>query len=185
MKLILNVSIDPHFVALFDAQDCLVDQMSWADFKTGSRHVWDFLEKHQIKSLDFVGGVSGPGGFSTLRVGGAILNALSLKYNIPVHQVRADKVVQALINSDNFILNSFGNGVFIVKSDDLERVEIDEIVEIFQQNPVFTDFLPDHKRSLFVPLELEYDLIKTTLEVLKKQAPQKVFLPDYEFPPVS
>jgi len=185
VKIILNVSVDPHFVALFDATDNLVDQVSWTDFKTGSQRVWDFLEHHKIETLSFIGGISGPGGFSTLRVGGAIINALSLKFGIPVHQARADQVTQALIDSDNFVLNSFGNGVFIGKNNDLKRIEIEEAVEIFQQNPVFIDFLPEHKRALFTPLKTDKDLVKTTLEVLKTHTPRKVFLPDYEFPAVA
>lgn len=185
MKLIINVSLEPHFVALFDADNQLVDQLTWDDFKTGSQRIWDFLEKHQLEYLDFIGGISGPGGFSTLRVGGAIVNALALKFKIPVHQVRADRVVQALVGSDNFILNSFGNGVFLLKNDDLERIETEKAVDMFQQKPVFIDFLPERKRSLFMPLNLEYDLVKITLEVLQDSEPQKIFLPDYEFPAVS
>ena len=131
------------------------------------------------------GGFSGPGGFSTLRVGGAIINALSFRFGIPVHQVRADMVARALLGHDDFVLNSFGSGVFVAKEKQLERVEALEAVEKFQQKSVFIDWLPVDKKAHFVPIEIDKDVIQTTLEILLKVPERTVFLPDYEYPAVQ
>lgn len=179
------MSFAPHFVALFDVDDHLVAHETWEDFRAGGEIVWQFLEKHDIgKSvdLDFIGGVSGPGGFSTLRVGGAIINALGFRFELPVHQVRADHIARELIDCDDFLLNSFGDGVFMPEREKLVRVSIEEI-EI--DTPLFVDWLPEDKKSKFKSLESKKDVVVTTLQVLQEQNSRKVFLPDYEFPAVQ
>jgi len=70
MKFVLNMSFSPHFVALFDAENHLVETISWENFREGSQYVWNFLDKHQIghgTDLTFIGGVSGP--VDSLRCG--------------------------------------------------------------------------------------------------------------------
>ena len=89
MLFVLNTSLDPHFCALFDKDQNLIDQVSWEDRKQDGRSVFEFLEKHPEK-LSFIGGISGPGGFSSLRAASSILQALALKYDLPIHQIRAD-----------------------------------------------------------------------------------------------
>jgi len=185
MKLILNVSFAPHFVALFDADDQPLDILEWDDFRSGGQKVWDFLGTHKIGNgldLTFIGGVSGPGGFSTLRVGGAILNALAHRFDLPVHQARADLIARELIGSDDVVLNSFGDGVFIPDGTDLKRVPV---TEVSKEKPLFIDWLPEDKKSKFKNLKSKKEFITTTLQVLEQQNPTKVFLPDYEYPAVS
>jgi len=185
VKFILNVSFAPHFVALFDVDDGLVASESWDDFRAGGQIVWDFLGKNKIGEdvdLTFIGGVSGPGGFSTLRVGGAIINALGHRFDLPVHQVRADHIARELIGSDDFLLNSFSDGVFVPKAGDLVRMPF---AEVDNSQPLFVDWLPEHKAERFEKLTTDKDLVMTTLQVLKVQTSRKVFLPDYEYPAVS
>lgn len=90
MLFVLNTSVDPHFCALFDEDHNLIDQVSWEDRKQDGSQVFEFLQKHP-ENITFIGGISGPGGFSSLRAAAGILNALSFKYQLPIHQVREDQ----------------------------------------------------------------------------------------------
>jgi len=194
VKFILNTSLDPHFCALFDAQDVLIDSLRWTNRKRTGQIVWDFLEKHEIseKEMNFVGGISGPGGFSNLRVASGILNALSLKFDIPVYLVRADFFLKKFLEKNNktsakFLLNSFSNGVFYCdKNNDLVRITVEEAVKKFGENEIFTGFLPEEKSENFlkkITLNLK-NLEQILLESLKETEPQLQFVPDYEFPAV-
>ena len=205
MKFIINASVDPHFCALFDAQNNLVDKIEWTTRKTDGKNIFDFLQKHNISKLNLslIGGISGPGGFSSLRVTASILNVISLAKNIPIHQVRADIWVSEILKSnnhasENLLLNSFSDGVFSIlktnhepqttnhNSQELIRMTIQEAAKKFKSTPLFVDFLPAEKKELIkeqIKLSLE-DSEKILLEVLEKSESQKTFIPDYEFPPV-
>ncbi len=197
MKFILNTSADPHFCALFDAQNNLIEQKSWTIKRRDGAEVFDFLKKHDIKNLDFslIGGISGPGGFSSLRVGAGILNAISFAKNIPVSQIRADVWISRFLerrgeNPSNFLLNSFSDGVFYCAGETtpfrLQRITIDEAAKKFKNNKMFVGLLPVEKKNKFlkridIPFE---DSAKILLEVLDEAEPRKMFMPDYEFPAV-
>ncbi len=161
---------------------------------------FEFLKKHNIESqnITFLGGVSGPGGFSSLRVGSGILNALAFAKKLPIHQVRADLWIAEFLkqnkeNPDHFLLNSFSDGVFFIEKNAdevsqprLQRININEAAEKFKDQKMFVDLLPAEKQVNF---KSKIDLLfenaeKSLLEVLKKQSPQKDFVPDYEFPAV-
>lgn len=179
------MSFAPHFAVLFDAENTEIARLEWDDFRAGSQYVWDFLDRYKVgteTTLSFVGGVAGPGGFSTLRVSGAIINALAFRFGLPVYQVRADIIARALIGGDGFLLNSFGDGVFVPERGELSRVAV---TQIKSDRPLFIDWLPPDKQVHFVPAIIEADIVKTTLEVLEKVEPRPVFLPDYEFPAVN
>lgn len=194
MKFVLNTSLDPHFCALFDAQGVLLDLLFWENRKKTGEILWEFFKKNNIheKKINFIGGISGPGGFSNLRGAAGVLNALSLKFNIPVYQVRADGFIQTLLKKNNlegerFLLNSFSDGVFFQdKGGDLVRIPVEEAVEKFGENQIFVEFLPKEKQEKFLKkITLEpNDLPEILLESLKKTSPQKQFLPNYEFPAV-
>lgn len=194
MKFILNTSFDFHFCALFDKKNQLVDFHSWENLRRDGVEVWGFLEKHDFPnlSLDFLGGVSGPGSFSSLRTASSILNSLSFFYKLPVHFVRADFVVEAFLRSknisNNFLLNTFGEAVFFRNEvGDLVRISLDLAVEKFGEAVLFCAFLPEKKRNYFHQVE-KISLVgieKSCLEVLLSVRSQKNFVPDYEFPPVS
>ena len=194
MQFILNMSFAPHFCALFDAENALIEKIVWEDFKKGGEEVWEFLDRHKIyeQNLTFIGGVSGPGGFSSLRAGGAILNALSLKFGIPIHQTRADNVLAQFLETHNypssdFLLNSFSGGVFWLEKDRLVRGEIDALPSKITAQPQFVGCLPEEKQKK-VPqtIDLSFEGIEaTTLAVLQKSTAQKIFVPDYEYPAVQ
>ncbi len=193
MKFILNVSVDLHFCALFDADGNLVEKRSWAVKKRDGEEVFEFLQKHDVygMNLTFLGGVSGPGGFTSLRVGAGILNALAVAKKMPVHQVRADVWISAflkLYSEDElaFCLNSFSDGVFHSDSKKLQRITTEEASIKFQDQKMFVAILPENKRELFKnKIDLSFDNAEIVLlDVLKKSASQKLFMPDYEFPAV-
>ncbi len=189
MQFVINTSLEPFGCALIQ-DNKIIDQNIWEDFKKAGESTWAFLEKHkkQWKEIQFIGGVSGPGGFSNLRVSGVILNALSLKLDLPIYQVRADKVVKALLKAEGveaeFILNSFGDAVFCVDGESLIRTERKTLLE---EKARCVEFLPVQKQQGFtntisVPKTKLYLIISQELQQTK---PQKIFIPDYEYPPVQ
>jgi hypothetical protein len=184
VKFILNTAIDPHFCALFDEANNLVERKTWENRKMDGKEMFDFLTK-QTASITFCGGVTGPGGFSSLRAGGGVLNALSVANNIPVHQVRADVWVREIIGSEDFLLNSFSDGVFYLENGKLVRITIDEASEQFEQ-PMFVGLLPPEKQEKMArTVEHAFENSEQVLlEVLEKSEPQEQFHADYEFPPV-
>ncbi|MCK5461203.1 hypothetical protein KAI58_04425 [Candidatus Gracilibacteria bacterium] len=192
MQFILNTSFDPHFCALFDEKDQLVAFHFWENRRKDAFEIWSFLKIYDHSNLDFIGGVTGPGGFSSLRAGGVILNALAFSKNLLVHGIRADIIIEAFLIQQgkdcDFLLNSFGKFVFCRKGNGkLERVETEKAVEKFEQEVLFLGLLPLEKQAAFKQKqEVSLNGIeKVCLEVLQKAEPQKSFLPDYEFPAVG
>jgi len=191
MKFVINTSFDPHFCALFDAQNKLVAQTNWMIPREDGQQVWAFLKVHlpTDSKLSFIGGVSGPGSFSSLRVGGAILNALAFKFGLPIHQARADKVIKDFLESENladipFLLNSFSDRVFKVENETLMPVDFSTLDT---GTAYITAWLPDIKAA---PLKEAVSVnpngpLHTMLDTLEKTNPQKGFVPDYEYPAIQ
>jgi len=194
------MAIEPFFCSLFDEDHNLVKEIFWQDAKKGNSLIWDFFKSENIleKKISFLGGISGPGGFSNLRVSGTILNTLHLKFKTSIHQVRADKVILSLISEYNnqypenkkpikILLNSFGKGVFFLEKNNLIRKNIPDCSSEILSGKYCVSFLPENKKELFVngfeiPL-LNFPLI--CLKTLIKEAPLDLFVPEYEYPPVS
>ena len=184
MKFILNTSVDPHFCALFDEANNLIERQTWENRKLDGQEMFDFLKNHEGK-ITFCGGVTGPGGFSSLRAGGGVLNAVSVAHNIPVHQVRADKWIEQLLESRDFLLNSFSDGVFYQENDELVRITIDKAGDKFDQ-PMFVGLLPAEKQEK-ISKTFNHSLEgseQVLLKVLKESESQEQFHADYEFPAV-
>ncbi len=192
MKFVLNTSFNPHFCLLLDTQNKIIAETHWEIPREDGPKIWHFLKIHLAAdtSLSFIGGVSGPGSFSSLRAGGAILNALAFRFELPIHQARADNVIQDYLASLNqtstpFLLNSFGNRVFIT-GNDLHPVEISDN-RLDKTAHVITSWLPENKAEKFEnpitidPLGPKQTIIKT----LEKNKGQKTFIPDYEYPAVQ
>ena len=188
MKFILNTAVDPHFCALFDSAGKLIECHKWTNRRRDGAETFDFLESHKAEDLkiNFCGGVAGPGGFSSLRAGAGILNALAFAKKIPVHQVRADRWIAEFLGSKDFVLNSFGDGVWVLESGELIRMPVGGAAEKFSDTPIFVGLLPPEKRGKFKKtLDVSLERAeKVLLEVLEKTQPQEIFHPDYEFPPV-
>ena len=195
MKFLLNTSIDPHFCALFDTQNILVDKQEWTIKKADGIKVFEFFEKHKFQNIPFtlIGGVSGPGGFSSLRVSAGILNSLSYAKKRPIHQARADLWISEFLKPNNhppehFLLNSFSDGVFYKEknSNTLNRITIIEASEQFKNTPLFIAHLPPEKREhIKKQINLRFKNAENTLlKVLIQSPPQKIYIPDYEYPPV-
>ena len=184
MKFILNTAVDPHFCALFDEGDHLIERRDWVNRKLDGSEMFDFLKKHEGE-ITFCGGVTGPGGFSSLRAGGGILNAISVAHYIPVHQIRADKWIEQVIDSQDFLLNSFSDGVFYLDKDNLERITIDEAVTKFNK-PMFAGLLPPEKQEKMTKTfnHSFENSEQVLLKVLQEGKPQEQFHADYEFPAV-
>jgi len=184
VQFILNTAVDPHFCVLFDEADNLIERRDWVNRKLDGQEMWDFLAQHEGE-ITFCGGVTGPGGFSSLRAGGGILNAISVAHNIPVHQVRADRWVEKVIDSQDFLLNSFSDGVFFVDGDKLKRITIDEAVLKFEQ-PMFVGLLPPEKQEK-ITKTFDHSFENSEqmlLKMLQASEPQEQFHADYEFPAV-
>lgn len=195
MKFVINTAIDPHFCAIFDDRDKLVKKKTWDFRPKDGVEVFEFLKKWKLAemNLSFLGGVSGPGGFSSLRTAAGILNALGYAKKLPVHKVRADKLIAAFLSkvdekcANDFVLNSFSDGVFCSKPDgSLVRVNVEDAAAQFEDRPVFVSLLPDDKQRYFkkklkIESELQQDLTSVLLEVLKVTPAEDVFVPEYEW----
>jgi len=193
MKFVLNTSFDPHFCALFDETDQLLFSEQWIVPKEDGKRIWDFLQRHLTpeSNFTFIGGVSGPGSFASLRAGGAILNSLSFKYGIPIHHARADKVIQDFLKEENkadqkFLLNSFSKRVFTIKNQELKATQLENSA-LDKTSPVITSWLPEIKASQFENrLEVDpFGPVQSILKTLANTTPEKIFVPDYEYPAVQ
>ena len=194
MKLLLNTAFDDHFCALFDRENNLVDECVWENKREDARQVWDFLARSSLKKEDitWLGGVSGPGGFASLRATGVIINALDFASGAPIYQARQDVIVKWFLKESGFdenafLLNSFGDGVFYPEEEKIVRVSVDEAVKIFKNTPLWLGFLPVGKQEKFtdkIPLKFE-NQSKLCLEVLQRQEARDTFFPDYEYPAVQ
>ncbi len=202
MQFILNVALDPHFCAIFDESGKLVASHTWEIRQRDGEEVWEWVEKKIPQELSdkitFVGGITGPGGFTSLRVGAGIINAMASAHQISVHQVRADKYVEALMGESKggtiFLLNSFSDGVYYPQNGELIREDIESAGKRFQGQSLGLDFLPEAKQEkLIETFQIKNKALRLSLEekmtvlfqTLKAQPEQKLFLPDYEFPPVQ
>ncbi len=191
MKFIINTALDPHFCALFDDEDNVIEKVTWENRRKDGESTWNFLKKYDLSEIDFVGGVSGPGGFSSLRAAAGILNSIAFANKLQVFQIRADKLIQEFLGAHNFegkfLLNSFGKSVFFVDNNGkLEREEVTLVAEKYKDREVFAELLPEDKKALFkktAPLPLD-NLNQAMIKSLQKETPQKYFLPDYQFSPV-
>lgn len=193
MQFILNTSFDPHFCALLDTEGNIIAQNHWMIPREDGQHIWNFLQQNlpPEASLNFIGGVSGPGSFSSLRTAGAVLNALSFKFNIPVHQARADHVIQDFLKTENraaepFLLNSFSQRIFWPQTGELKVIDLNE-TPLPPNKSFITSWLPDAKKNDINQAEAIDPLgpQQTLLTTLKNTTPQAQFVPDYEYPPVQ
>jgi tRNA A37 threonylcarbamoyladenosine modification protein TsaB len=192
MHFIINTAVGNHFCALFDADKNLVAQHSWEINRRDGAEVFDFLEREKIheKKIRFIGGVTGPGGFTSLRVSSSILNALSFKYDLPIHQISAPEWIVNFVGHDRFVLNCFGETVWIHDSEaknNLKRVNTTEAAEKFGDQAVFTHFLPASKKILFQKHSevIETELRKNLLEQLIQADPKTYFKAFYNVSPVG
>ncbi len=194
MKFICNTSFNPHFCALFSAKEALVDALFWERPKEDSQKIWDFCHRHKIRDLDinFLGAVSGPGSFSSLRASSVIMQSLSFYFKCDIHQIRADKVIHEFLNTipkspKLFLLNSFSSGVFLPEGDLLKKYDIIQASELIGDTACFTGLLPTEKAK-HIKNKVEYELNRienVTLKTLNQTKSSKVFVPDYEYPPVQ
>lgn len=188
MKFVLNTAIDPHFCALLDEKECIFDIQIWENRRLDGKETWAFLEKHKdiTDTITFLGGVSGPGGFSSLRATSGILEALSAKLNTKIHHVRSDEWMKIFLEKENIqapiVLNSFSQKVFLAEESVLTPYEAPALAEKLKDTPVYGDTLPEKKQELFTLIQTEnkpsaLDLYKA----LKKSTPSEHFLPSYEY----
>ncbi|MCF7831078.1 hypothetical protein K9M41_03755 [Candidatus Gracilibacteria bacterium] len=186
MKFILNTATDTHFCASFDEQGELIKTQEWTNRRRDGEEVYEFLQAVETSKITFCGGVTGPGGFSSLRAGGGMLNALTFANKIPVHQVRADIWIKELLGTTDFLLNSFSDGVFYTEGEELVRIGVLEAVKKFKDKEMWVELLPVEKREKFtkqskVPFANKEQIL---LKVLEMSQSKEQFEPDYEFPPV-
>jgi hypothetical protein len=165
---------------------------SWENRKLDGQEIFEFLDKHTSlrDKIDFVGGVSGPGGFSSLRSGAAIVNAIATAKGILSHAVRADRWIGDFLKKERggvpFVLNSFGDGVFFPKDSELIRISLSDAVFQFQKKEVFVELLPEEKKNQFArPAKITHMLtskesLESLIECLEKEPGKNLFIPTYE-----
>ncbi len=187
VKFILNTAIDPHFCALFDEAGIRIDYHEWENRRHDGKELWEFLKNHDVSKFIFLGGVSGPGGFSSLRAGAGVLNSLAFATGLSVHSLRADFWQEALLQGKGeVILNSFGDGVWVRKNSILHRHSVEEAGKLFIQTPVCVSWLPKEKQEMFshpifIDMKQAPEVLLTFLEAVE---PHTQCVTEYEVPPV-
>jgi hypothetical protein len=186
MKFILNTSLDPHFCAIFSDKNELIEKLSWTDRSQDGLNIYNFLAKQNPAKISFCGGISGPGGFASLRAIAGVLTSISIANDIGIHQISAEKFLFDILGHENFLLNSFGQSVWRYSSlnDEISR---EFLADIDKNKEWLIDFLPENKqigfsRKIEFPLK---NIEEKLLESLQKMVPQKIFSPHYEVPPIS
>jgi hypothetical protein len=183
MKLVLNTAIDPHFCAIFSEENVLVNKIFWTERVQDGKNIYEFIKRINPAKFSFCGGISGPGGFASLRATAGVLTSISIASNIPIHQISAEKFIANILGHEDFLLNSFGNAVWKIKNGEISR---DSIENINLEKEWFVDFLPSKKRGIF-PKKIRFSLDeieKKLLENLLRGVPQNTFIPHYEVAPV-
>ena len=187
MKFILNTAVDPHFCSLFDVSGKRLAYHEWKNRRDDGKEIWQFLQHYTVSEITFLGGVSGPGGFSSLRAGASILNALAFVTHLSVASIRADFWQEALLSGKGkIVLNSFGDGVWIQSGKDLVRKSIEQVRKQFRDTPVCVNWLPGEKAEQFQnPVFVDMkNAPEVLMSLLEKEVTHPQFITDYEVPPV-
>lgn len=183
MVFLLNVSVEPFFATFFDeSKGIVVSSVQIPNTKQSGQVIFDFIEsqKKLWSSLDWVGGVSGPGGFATLRIAAGVLNSWSFVQHLPVKQVRADVWVRGWSIENgytHFVLNSFGELVFLGDTKDLQKVLL---AELPTEDNLWYGGLPESKKDLLNNKSIQKKLsIESLYKVLSACESQEQFDPEY------
>ena len=195
MHFLFNLSLPPWTLALINDQGDLQDIHSWEDLKGSSEIIWNWIAEHKsdLEGLKSVRSISGPGGFSSLRVAGLIGETLAQTHKAELRVVRADRVAEALLSSlgveSQVVLNAFGQNVFkSTGEEDLELIAVEDIPEQFPEK-IFTGFLPQDKSDLFPqPIHQDFTpepLIQALFTSTENTAPMEHFVPYYGHPGVN
>lgn len=183
MKFIVNTSFDPHFCAIFSEKNKLIDKLSWTERAQDGKNIYNFLAKQNPAKFSFCGGVSGPGGFVSLRATANVLTSISVTNNISIHQISAEELLSNTLGHEDFLLNSFGQAVWKTEKGKISR---EFLKDIDLNREWFVDLLPLDKQEIFsrkIKHSLE-NIDQELLENLLKKESQRVFIPHYEVSPV-
>ncbi len=153
MKILINTAIKPHFCACVDTDERLLDVVFWDTPRQDGEHIYAFFKKHEslLSQITAIGGISGPGGFSSLRVGMLVLNTYRFVYGCEIYTVSADMCMQEYKKNmpahTVIVLNSFGKKGWIVKENGF--VLVDDIAQWVSESSdrLCLDFLPFEKRN--------------------------------------
>lgn len=188
MKFVLNTALDPHFCALIDKEERIFDVHVWENRRLDGTETWNFLEKHKdiTDTITFLGGVSGPGGFSSLRAASGILEALSSKLDLKIHHARSDEWMKLFLEENKIdapiVLNSFSQKVFLTEGNDITPYEISDLAEKLGDTKIYGDTLPENKREFFQLINCPHNPSALDLyNTVKKSTPSEHFLPSYEY----
>lgn len=183
MKFIINTSLDPHFCAIFSEENKLIEKKAWTNRSQDGHNIYEFLANYDTDEISLCGAVSGPGGFASLRASACVITSISFANRIDLHQISAEKLMNLVLGSDEFLLNSFGNSVWKVLDGTIKRVSLDDIDK---DSAYFVDVLPQAKAAAFTK-KIKHSLEgieSVLLQGLIDSPERKVFIPHYEFPPV-
>jgi hypothetical protein len=187
VKFILNTAVDPHFCALFDEKGGRLLYHEWENRRDDGTELWEFLKSHDISNITFLGGVSGPGNFSSLRVGAGVLNSLAFSTALPVHSLRADYWQEELLDGEGeVVLNSFGDSVWVRSEHELDRKTPEEANLSFSGKSACVSWLSEEK-AFYFHNKIAIDMSQSPevlLHLLQKSEPHSQFITDYEVPPI-
>ena len=191
MKILVNLASEPFFGAVVetDASHPRVHRIK--NLRQSGEELYAFFAEHVSPDTDieWIGGLTGMGGFTNLRVAASIINSAALAYGCGVRGVGSGEFFTRLLSSRDIeaevVLNSFGNNVFIRQGDTFTHVSCEEAVQFLHDKKMWVGALPESKAALFphadattfTPKEMARELFS----FLDKQPDEDIFLPEYGF----
>lgn len=152
MILLLNVSVEPFFIALLQEDGVVFARAEIPNNKQVGEKIFEFCEAHKtyFPSLVWVGGVTGPGGFATLRLGASLISSLNLVHKTPIRSVTAFEWVSDGLTQTPYskaVLNSFGSKVFLVEGMKNKAHELIDLDLVPFLSECWYGSLPESKRT--------------------------------------
>lgn len=188
MILLLNVSVEPFFMALLKKDGTLFTHAFIPNTKQAGEEMFRFCEKYQehFSTLLWAGTVTGPGGFSTLRLGASLFNTLNFVHGTPLRAVTAVEWVCDWIQETAYqkaLLNSFGETVFLVENNNHRLIPLQEVLDL---EAVWYGGLPEAKRkSIGIKTQKETMNAESLYKICVQKEEQQEVVPEYYFESVK
>lgn len=188
MLLLLNVSVEPFFIALLKKEGTPFAQAFIPNTKQAGEEMFRFCEKYQehFSTLLWAGTVTGPGGFTTLRLGASLVNTLHFVQGTPLRTVTAMEWVSDWLQLTSYqkaLLNSFGETVFLVENNNHRLISLHEVRDL---KDVWYGGLPEAKRkSIGLKNQKETIDVESLYKICIQKEEQQEVVPEYYFEAVK
>ncbi len=157
MQLVINTIISPHFVALLDDRGGMTASTSWETPRQDGQQLADFITQQRLHdhSLSTVSICTGPGGFSSTRVGLLTAQALASHHACPLQTTTAQHWISAYAKQQHpqcpyFTLASFSGKCFLgghPTHPDAQPLALCDLPTLIGPTPTWVGLLPPSAQS--------------------------------------